>query len=277
MRTSEQISTDCKVIDGELDRALDASAVRRTWRLSEEALEHLGKCERCRRLYEWFAKGLPVRETSPDVYESVQIELKRSLRPISAQPTPRVLAAQFLVVFFLFALPAIVMMGPAGLHEMTPIQLMGMLAVLVFGAGLLSLSLAWQMTPGSLHRVPPRMVILSLAAGFLLGVAILFPWHNSEAFLIQGLPCLKRGVLLAFPSALLFWLLMRRGRTLGAVTAGATLGAIAGLVGVSVLQLTCNRQEANHLLVWHGGVLIVSIGLGVFAAKAIELLGTRRM
>lgn len=277
MRTSEEISTDCKVIDAELDRALTAGeATGRTWKLSEQAREHLRKCERCRKLYEWFAMGVPSLEPSPVIYENIQSELKRSLRPVSPQPAPRVLAAQFLVVFLLFASPAIVMMGPAGLHEMTAVQLVGIVSVLVFGAGLLSLSLAWQMTPGSLHRVPPRVAIVSLAAGFVVGVAVLFPWRAPEAFLVRGLTCLKGGLLMAIPAGLLFWLLLRRGRTLGVGTAGATLGAMAGLLGASVLQLTCSRQDAGHLMVWHGGVLIVSIGLGVLAAKAIELLGTRR-
>ena len=277
MRTSEEISTDCKVIDAELDRALTAGhATGRTWKLSEQALEHLRNCERCRGLYEWFAKGIPSPEPSPAVYQNVQDELKRSLRPVSPQPAPRFLAAQFLVVFLLFASPAIVMMGPAGLHEMTAIQLVGMVSVLVFGAGLLSLSLAWQMTPGSLHRVPPRVAILSLTAGFLVGVAVLFPWRAPEAFLARGLTCLKGGLLMAIPASLLFWLVLRRGHALGVGTAGATLGAIAGLLGASVLQLTCNHQDAGHLLVWHGGVVMVSIGLGMLAAKGIELLGARR-
>lgn len=81
---------------------------------------------------------------------------------------------------------------------------------------------------------------------------------------------------MAIPAAILFWLLLRRGRALGVGTAGATFGAIAGLLGASVLQLTCNHQDAGHLLVWHGGVVIVSIGLGMLAAKGIELLGARQ-
>jgi hypothetical protein len=57
---------------------------------------------------------------------------------------------------------------------------------------------------------------------------------------------------------------------------GATLGAIAGFLGAFVLQFHCNIQDAGHLLVWHGGILIISIGLGILAAGAVERLGNRR-
>ena len=44
-------------------------------------------------------------------------------------------------------------------------------------------------------------------------------------------------------------------------------GAIASLFGATVLQFTCNRQEAGHLLVWHGGVFVASILMGVLIAQ----------
>jgi len=42
-----------------------------------------------------------------------------------------------------------------------------------------------------------------------------------------------------------------------------------------VLQLTCTRQDAGHLLVWHGTVLIVSIALGVVIARVIDFSRTK--
>ena len=77
---------------------------------------------------------------------------------------------------------------------------------------------------------------------------------------------------MAAPSSLLFWILVRRGHTLASGMLGATLGAIAGLVGASVLQFTCNRQDAVHLLVWHGGVVIVSLLLGAVVTWGVNTL-----
>lgn len=277
MKMAADISTDCKVIDAELDRGFAAGTPGEpSLTLSPQALEHLRNCDRCRLLYQWFTQGAPPLESSPAVYEKIQNHLKRSLTPVSPQPALPVLATQFLVVFLLFASPAIGMLGTAGLHEMRLIQLIGIGSVLVFGAALLSLSLAWQMTPGSLHRVPARVAVLTLAAGFLVGIAILFPWHAPEAFLVRGWSCLKAGLLMAIPAALLFWMLVRRGHAMATGALGGTLGAIAGLLGASVLQLTCARQDASHLLVWHGGVLVVSIGLGMLIAQVVRnISGTR--
>jgi hypothetical protein len=276
MSMPADISMECRLIDAELDRGFGAGAPEeRPLNLSQQALEHLRNCGRCRRLYQWLVEGLSPAEASPAVCAKIQSQLKESLRPVTPQPAPGVLAAQFLLVFLLFASPAVGMLGASGLREMGLAQLIGIGAVLILGAALLSLSLAWQMTPGSLHRVPAKAAILTLAAGFLLGITILFPWHTPEAFLTRGWSCLKAGLLMAIPAAVLFWLLVRRGHALATGALGGTLGAIAGLLGTTVLQLTCDRQDAGHLLVWHGGVLVVSIGVGILVAWAIRVIGTR--
>ena len=162
--------------------------------------------------------------------EAVQSKLKQSLTPVTPQSSPRVLAAQFLLVFLLFSAPMVGMMGTAGLHEMNLLQLVGIVVVLISGAALLSFSLAWQMSPGSLHRVPPRIALITLATGFLVATAILFPWQEPQAFLLRGWECLKAGLLMAAPSTLLFWVLVRRGHTLASGMLGASLGAIGGLL-----------------------------------------------
>jgi hypothetical protein len=198
--------------------------------------------------------------------------MKQSLTPVRPQASPRVLAAQFLLVFLLFSAPMIGMMGTAGLHEMNLTQLIGIGTVLVCGAALLSFSLAWQMSPGSLQRVPPRIALFALTAGFLVATVALFPWLEPEAFLDRGWSCLKAGVVMAAPSSLLFWILVRRGHTLASGMLGATLGAIAGLAGASVLQFTCNRQDAVHLFVWHGGVVILCLSLGVLVTWGVNNL-----
>lgn len=277
----ETMSEECRQIDLELDAVLSQNAEARASRptqvkLSDRALAHLQKCERCRRLYHWITEGrsaaIGSEQTTPAVVESVQARLKQSLRPVKPQASPRVLAAQFLLVFLLFSAPMIGMMGTAGLHEMNPTQMVGIVTVLVCGAALLSFSLAWQMSPGSLHRVPPRIAVSVLAAGFLAATAVLFPWQEPRAFLERGSECLKAGLLMAAPSSLLFWLLVRRGHTLASGMLGASLGAIGGLLGASVLQFTCNRQDAVHLLVWHGGVVILSLLLGVIVTWGVNNL-----
>jgi hypothetical protein len=168
------------------------------------------------------------------------------------------------------------MMGVAGLHQMGLPQLIGITVVLALGVALLSMSLSWQMTPGSLQRIPPRIAAPILTAGFLIGIAVLFPWRAPEAFLTRGWPCLKAGFMMALPAAALFWLLVRRGAVLNAGTLGGTLGAIVGLLSATVLQFTCSLQEAGHLLVWHGGVLLAWTILGVCIARLVQRLSRER-
>ncbi|MDZ4801214.1 MAG: NrsF family protein [Bryobacteraceae bacterium] len=267
------MSDECRQIDMELDGALSQNAsARLTWKMSEKALSHLTRCERCRLLYHWLLDGVVPTQPTPALAEAVRTRMKQSLAPVTPQSSPRVLAAQFLLVFLLFSAPMVGIMGTAGLHEMNLTQLFGIVTVLVCGAALLSFSLAWQMSPGSLHRVPPRIAVIALAAGFLAATAVLFPWQEPRSFLERGWSCLKAGLLMAAASALLFWVLVRRGHTLASGMMGASLGAIAGLVGASVLQFTCNRQDAMHLLVWHGGVVIVSLILGVAISWGVNNL-----
>jgi hypothetical protein len=175
----------------------------------------------------------------------------------------------------LLTLLAVGVMGLAGFDKMDASQLLGITTILAAGVTLLSFCLAWQITPGSLQRVPAIAAVAILAVGFFIGVVLLFPWHTPEPFLVRGLPCLGVGLGLALPASFLLWLVARRGARLSIGTLGGALGAMAGLVGVSVLQFTCNRQEAEHLLFWHGGVLLLSTVGGVLIAHLLDFLFPR--
>ena len=130
------------------------------------------------------------------------------------------------------------------------------------------------MTPGSLQRIPARGAMMILAAAFLIMVAILFPWHTPEGFFRLGWRCLKMGFMMAVPAAVLFGILVWRGAPLGLGTLGGTLGAIAGLLAITVLQFTCDTQEAIHLLVWHGAVPGLSALIGFLIGRSVS--GLRR-
>ena len=93
-------------------------------------------------------------------------------------------------------------------------------------------------------------------------------------FLAEGWPCFRAGILLAPVVGCVYWLLVQRGSPLSAAALGGTLGALAGLLGATVptvSQLTCSHQEVvGHLLVWHGGVVLVSATLGMLIAHACD-------
>ncbi len=184
------------------------------------------------------------------------------MRPVLRQPAPPALAARFFAALALIAVAAIGMMGAAGFRELTAAQKIAMLALFVSGAALLSWSLAWQMTPGSLHRVAPKAAIFGVLGAILVGFAAFFPRFLPLPGLSLGWPCLSAGLLVALPAFAALWYPSRRAGEFSGRTLGATLGAAAGLLGAAVLQFNCRRPDASHLIVWHGGVLVASTALG---------------
>jgi hypothetical protein len=262
---------NCQTVDDEMDRSF--SNPGHTW--SEATRKHLTECSRCRALHELVAtrESISLEGPAPAVYAHIGEQLKRSLQPVVPQPSVRGLAARFCAMFILFALPAVAMMGIAGLKEMTASQMMGMAVVFCAGIALLSVSLAWQMTPGSLQRISARTALGLVAVGFLAGTLLLFPWGAAEAFWVRGWACLQGGLMTAIPAAVLFWLLARRGAGLTPEALGGMLGALAGFMGATVLQFTCSRHEASHLLVWHGGVLLLSIFAGTAVGRVMSRFG----
>jgi hypothetical protein len=65
---------------------------------------------------------------------------------------------------------------------------------------------------------------------------------------------------------------MRRGAILYPKLISAVTGGLAGLAGLSVLEVNCTNLNVHHILVWHAGVVaIVSLG-GALLGAAVELI-----
>jgi hypothetical protein len=259
------VIADCTLVDGELDRQFERPAPE----LSPEARRHLEECQRCRGLHRWIAKPpLPV-DISAELTRNIRTALVTSMQPVKPLPSARVFVLRLLGIFLALALGLIAIIGAAALEKMSSWQVLGITVILAAGAALLSVSVAWQMVPGGRQRISLELVSAAFALGFLAGVVLLFPWNESEPLLASGWACLLRGLAMAATGALFFWLLVRRGAPMSATRMGATLGAVAGLLGVTVLQFQCIHQYASHLLVWHGGVLLVSAGVGALLGNAV--------
>ena len=215
-------------------------------------------------------KAAPLPELPPDLPRKITGTLTASLRPVKPMPSNLVLALQFVFIFVLVAAGMIGLMGVSGLRTLHPSQALGMIAILAVEVVLLSLVLAWQMRPGSRQRIPAKLSWACFGAGFLTGAALLFPWRAAPSFVSQGWPCLLTGSAIAIPGGILFWLLARRGIPLSPTAFGGTLGAIAGLLGMTVLQFRCIYQHAAHLLVWHGAILALAIAAGVWIARVMD-------
>jgi len=266
-----EIKTDCRLVDAELDRQFAGRGLQ----LSPEVQKHLDECDRCRTLYSYLAEEFPADTVSREVEHQIVQTIQGSLKPVSRLRSTAASAAQFMIAFVLISAAVVSRMKVVGFEVMNWQQLVGITTILCSGVVLLSLSLAWQMRPGSLRRIPEWASVGILGAGLVVGILLLFPWKTPDAFIVRGWRCLRAGLILAAPTSLIFGFLVRRGTPLCLRLLGGTLGAIAGLLAVTVLQYTCDLQDIGHLLVWHGGVFLLSTLAGALIGDCISRFGAR--
>ena len=219
-----------------------------------------------RKLEAWGASQLDV-ELSPEIRRKVQGILTSSLTPVKPLPSQSRLLLEFLSVFVVCTVGLIAIMDKAGFHLMTGAQMAWMAAILAGGEILFSLMVAWQMVPGSRRRFPLSLVLALSGFGVFGGIALLFPWRTSNAFVSEGWPCTVMQLMIAVPAAVVFWLLARRGALFGGAGVGAALGGLAVVLALVVLQFRCMFQQAPHLLVWHGATAAILIGLGALIGE----------
>ena len=208
-------------------------------------------------------------ELSPETRRKVQGILTSSLTAVKPLPSQSRLLFEFLAVFAACAVGLITIMDKAGFHLMTGAQITSMGAILAGGGILFSLIVVWQMVPASQQGFSLSLVLALSGLGVLVGIALLFPWQTSGAFVSEGWPCALMELMIAAPAAVVFWLLARRGALFGGAGVGTAIGGLAVVLALAVLQFRCMFQQAPHLLVWHGATAAILIGSG-------SLIGERR-
>ena len=153
-------ATRCAFIDGELDRQFGSAHLR----LSEEALEHLGQCQDCRRLWDSLLNPCSsdfLRQPSKELRGRIESAIGDTLQPVSPLPPIYMRAGLFLLLFLLVSLVGVILRGPDGFRQMSmPYRLANLLGA-ALGGLLLSHLLGVQMAPGSLHRFSLRVAAAS--------------------------------------------------------------------------------------------------------------------
>jgi len=262
MKTSRDAEKGCHAFDREIDELFGDRKIN----LSLKARRHMDECKRCSALYEWSVGGgtgdLPSARVSGQIEAQIQARLIANLKPVAPRISLTAITFRFALAFVVLAATAVGFMGPAGARAMTNWQWMEASLPLLIGVSLLSVSLAWQIVPGSLHRLRANIVIGIAAASLVAGSLLLFPWDTAVSSVRQGLECLGAGLLLAAPAAVALLLLAHRGAAMDRIVFGATIGATSGLLGVSALQFHCPILEASHIVTWHVGALVISLVAG---------------
>jgi hypothetical protein len=210
-------------------------------------------------------------DVDPAVLDRVVGSVRQSMSPVRPLPPAGVLVGGLAVISAAVALAGAALAGFHGMQKMSPGEralIFPALAILIW---LASAALVTEMIPASRRRVSPG-VLLGISNVVLLVIfAVLFRNYHSERFVHQGVICLAVGIAHAIPTGFASWLLLRRGFAVNPVGAGLVAGTLAGLAGVTMLELHCPNFEFFHLMVWHTAVILLSAGGGAFLPWAGRL------
>jgi Negative regulator of sigma F len=227
------------------------------------------------RLDAWGASK-PAGEVSGPLRETIARKLGASLDPVKTLPTTRWLALGFIAIFVVVAAICVQMTDKAGLRLMNVAQIAAMAAILGAGAIGFSITLAQRMIPGARTWISPGALWPLAGIVVAAGIAGAFPWGFAGAPPSEGWPCSVMEAAIAVPMATVLWLIARRGAPFLGPGFGAALGALAGLLAMTVLQFQCKFQQSPHLLVWHAGAAAALAGFGALSGAVARQFESRR-
>jgi hypothetical protein len=237
---------------------------------SPEAAAHISACESCGRLVRELGKAGPASQFSPELLDRIEARLLADLKPAKPLPPARVLTSTLMFTIVVVAAVGSAALGIAGWRALSLLQKNSVFPALAAGAGVLAYTAVWLMVPGTRLTRSPYLYVLAVL-GLMAAICItVFDPREESTFVSTGLVCIRIGLECAVSATVLFWLLLRRGSILNPMLMGATVGALAGLSGLAVLELFCPNLNEYHILVWHLGSVLVSTGGGLAIGTIAE-------
>jgi len=206
----------------------------------------------------------------PALLKRIAAQMNSSLRPVRPLLARWVLSSGLALSCAALAVAVGAMTGFSGVEKLTlwkSVMILSTLGILLWVA---AKSLVNHVIPGSRHPLSALAILIGVTAALLGVFALAFQDYRLDHFVSDGLPCLRTGLLVAVPAAALIGLLLRRGFAVNALTAALAAGVLAGLCGVTMLELHCPNFLALHVLVWHTAVVPVSAAAGVLVARALR-------
>jgi hypothetical protein len=244
--------------------------------LKPDALEHIAACEHCLRLLWLFESGPEAGSSPPDRWGRIQAAILRDLKPVRPLARPVVYVLTFAMIFLAALAAALTPPGSAsGWNVLSMGQKVFVFSVLAGCGALLTTSLVRQMVPGSRDPVSPAALLIGVPAVMAFVIGLVFRPQNESEFLANGAMCFRVGLSYSIPAALALLIPLRRGAMLRPWLTGAVLGGFAGLIGLSILEINCPDLNFNHILVWHGGVVVASSLSGAGLCGLFAYIGNR--
>jgi hypothetical protein len=203
----------------------------------------------------------------PALLDRVARSIGSSLAPVRPLPPAWVLACGLVLVSVAVALAGAARLGLFGIQKLSLLQHALIFPVLGILICLAATAFVAEMIPGSRRLLAPGFLLGAASLALLAVFAVLFRDYRTDRFVSQGVACLTAGLLHAVPVALAAWLLLRRGFAVDSMAAGVVAGTLAGLAGVTMLELHCANFEAPHVMLWHTAVMPVCAAAGALLAR----------
>jgi len=238
--------------------------------LGPQPTEHLIHCVRCRDLTHLLDKAGDDLRPSESLLRRIQTGILEDLKPIRPLAPSRILLFGCAIIFLSVVAVGALLLGMNGWGALSLVQRIVVFVTLAASAVLLAISMVRQMVPGSKNIFAPAMLLVAILAVLMLVIAGTFRSQQESTFLASGLMCLKNGLTYSTPAAFLLWLILRRGAILYPKFIGAVTGGLAGLAGLSVLEINCPNLNVFHILVWHVGVVVIGSLGGALLGAAVE-------
>jgi hypothetical protein len=215
-----------------------------------------------------------LQSAAPKVDPALLSNIERSIREtlVPVRPLPSAIALTAGLAGLSLVIPAIgaSFLGFEGIEQLTAAriaQIFPVLAALTILGARLAVA---EMIPGSRRIANSGALLGASVLTMLSGFGFMFHDYDMSRFVPQGLVCLAIGLVVALPTALAGWMLLRRGFAVQPISAGLAAGTLAGLAGVTVLELHCPNFRAMHLLVWHTAVVPISAYAGALTGHYIR-------
>jgi hypothetical protein len=181
-----------------------------------------------------------------------------------------------IIILSVVAVGALVL-GMNGWGALSLVQRIVVLVTLTASAVLLANSMVRQMVPGRKQAFAPTALLVSILVVLMMMIATTFRSQRESAFIAVGLTCMKNGLTFSIAAAFLLWFILRRGAILYPNLIGAVAGGLAGLAGLSVLEVNCPNLNVFHILIWHEGVAVIgSLGGALLGATVESIQRWRR-
>lgn len=221
-------------------------------------------------------------DVDPALIGRVSTALTASLRPVRPMAPAWMLASELMAISAIVAVAGAGWLGFYGIRKLSVAETAAIFIALVIFSWLAALLSVAETTPGGLRWKNPEimdpvmrnpgMLLLAVMAIWLGMDAALFHDYELGAFVRQGMSCLRAGLAVAIPAGIGSWLVLRRGFAVNPPTAGIAAGTLAGLAGLTMLEIHCPNFRAPHVMVWHTAVIPVS----ALAGGSLVRIATRR-